>query len=207
MSIRKTLSWLYHLCIKRDIVGPMSLSKYGSIGKNTILYKPAVTDRNKKLIEIGDNTTILTGSRFQIYPKTSESNSHIKIGSNCYFGYRNTILAGGNIDIEDGVLMASDILISSENHSANPESNIYYMDQPLICADVRICEGSWIGEKVCILPGVIIGKKCIIGAGAVVTKSVPDYSIAVGSPARVIKKYDFEQHRWTKISDKAGVKK
>lgn len=47
-----------------------------------------------------------------------------------------------------------------------------------------------------VMPGVTIGKKCVIGAGAIVTKDIPDYSIAVGNPARVIKEYDFEEHEW-----------
>ena len=123
-------------------------------------------------------------------------NSEIVIGDNCYIGYNNSFLAGGDIVLEDGVLLASNILITSENHSANPESNQYFMDQELICNSVHIGEGSWIGERVCILPGVTIGKKCVIGAGSVVTKSIPDYCIAAGSPARVLKEYDFETHTW-----------
>lgn len=70
------------------------------------------------------------------------------------------------------------------------------MDQKLSCKNVIIDDGCWIGEKVCILPGVRIGKKSIIGAGAIVTKSIPDYSIAVGNPARVIKYYNFDKKRW-----------
>ncbi|MCR5188785.1 MAG: hypothetical protein K6C97_07595 [Treponema sp.] len=54
----------------------------------------------------------------------------------------------------------------------------------------------WIGEMVSILPGVEIGKGAIIGANAVVTKSIPKYSIAVGNPAKVIKKYNFETKLW-----------
>ena len=195
---REKLSWLYHLIVKRDIIGPMGKMKYGHIGNNTILYRPSITD-NEKLINIGDNTTILRGIRLQLYPKQSESKSSIHIGNKCYIGYNNSFLAGGKIIIEDHVLMASNILISSENHSMNPEDKKYYMDQPLTCADVKICEGTWIGEKVCILPGVTVGKKCIIGASSGVTHSIPDYCIAAGNPARVIKQYSFEQHKWFKV--------
>ena len=92
--------------------------------------------------------------------------------------------------------MASNVLISSENHGINPESDIPYMDQDLIVGDVVIKDGVWIGQNVCILPGVTIGEKAIVGAGSVVTKSIPDYCIAVGNPARVIKKYNFEKHKW-----------
>ena len=147
---------------------------------------------------IGNQTTILNGVRMQVYNDLTGEQSKIKIGDNCYIGYNNTFLAGGNITLEDGVLMASNILISSENHSINPESPDYYMNQKLSCAPIIVGEGTWIGEKVSILSGVTIGKKCVIGAGSIVTKDIPDFSIAVGSPAKVIKKYNFNTHEWEK---------
>jgi lipopolysaccharide O-acetyltransferase len=101
--------------------------------------------------------------------------------------------------IGNSVLIASNVLISSENHGMNPESDIPYMDQDLIARDVVIKDGAWIGQNVCILPGVTIGEKSIIGAGSIVTKSIPDYCIAAGNPAKVIKKYDFSSHKWVSI--------
>ena len=97
------------------------------------------------------------------------------------------------------MLIASNVLISSENHGTDPESDIPYSGQPLLSAPVFIGEGCWIGERVMILPGVTIGKKCIIGAASVVTKDVPDYCIALGSPAKVVKKYNFETHEWERV--------
>ena len=125
----------------------------------------------------------------------------INIGNNCYIGFGFTILAGtgAKINIGNDVLIASNVLITNENHGINPDDLNEYMNQKLYCKNVSIGDGCWIGEKVCILPGVNIGKKCVIGAGAIVTKSVPDYSIAVGNPARVIKKYDFNKHSWENI--------
>ncbi len=73
------------------------------------------------------------------------------------------------------------------------------MDQPLILGNVKIGEGCWLGENVLVLPGKKIGKKCIIGAGAVVSHDIPDYSLAVGNPARVVKKYDFVEHQWKSV--------
>ena len=101
--------------------------------------------------------------------------------------------------IGNGVLMASNILITSENHSIDPSSDMYYSKQELCCKPVTIKDGCWIGEKVCILPGVVIGKKSVIGAGSIVTNSIPDYCIAVGSPAKIIKKYDFISNSWEKV--------
>lgn len=123
----------------------------------------------------------------------------IKIGDNVYAGNRVSILVGDEIVIGNDVLIASDVCITSENHQTNPEEKKSYGKQPLIIKPVRIGDGCWIGEKSIILPGVSIGKRSVIGAGSIVTKDVPDYCIAVGNPAKVIKKYDFKNHIWEKL--------
>lgn len=149
-------------------------------------------------IEIGKETIILANSRIQNFYLDGKEPS-IKIGNRCYICYYFTLLNASKVEIGNNVLIASHVLITSENHSMNPMSNTPYMDQPLTSAPVVIGDGCWIGEKTCILPGVFIGKKCIIGAGSVVTKSIPDYCIAVGNPARVIKKYNFNTKNWENI--------
>ena len=191
----KRLKRLYHIIVKRDIVTALYTKKFEKFGHDSVLYHPLCI-RGRENICIGNQTTILNGVRMQVYNDLTGKQSKIKIGDNCYIGYNNTFLAGGNITLEDGVLMASNILISSENHSINPESPDYYMNQKLSCAPIIVGEGTWIGEKVSILSGVTIGKKCVIGAGSIVTKDIPDFSIAVGSPAKVIKKYNFNTHEW-----------
>ena len=72
-------------------------------------------------------------------------------------------------------------------------------DRKLSAKPVIIHDDVWIGEMVSILPGVEIGKGSIIGANSVVTKYIPDYSIAAGNPAKVIKQYNFNTKRWEKI--------
>ena len=98
------------------------------------------------------------------------------------------------------MLIASNVLIASENHGMDPECGIPYMDQELSSSPVSIGDGCWIGERVTVLPGVSIGAGAIIGAASVVSKDIPAHSIALGSPAKVVKKYDFDLHRWVKIS-------
>ena len=197
MKKMERLKRLYHIIVKRDIVTALYTKKFEKFGHDSVLYHPLCI-RGRENICIGNQTTILNGVRMQVYNDLTGKQSKIKIGDNCYIGYNNTFLAGGNITLEDGVLMASNILISSENHSINPESPDYYMNQKLSCAPIIVGEGTWIGEKVRILSGVTIGKKCVIGAGSIVTKDIPDFSIAVGSPAKVIKKYNFNTHEWEK---------
>ena len=151
----------------------------------------------KKLsqIKFGNNVRLGEFTRINCYSK----NGKIVFGNNVYAVNRNSFLVGGNIIIGNNTLLGSDICITSENHGMEVESDLNFGKQPLICRDVVIGDGCWISEKVIILPGVHIGKKCVIGAGAVVTKDIPDYSIAVGNPARVIKKYNFETKVWEKL--------
>ena len=169
--------------------------KFGSFGvRSSIGYPSIITDESKTFI--GEGTTILSHSRIQNFSNRADGVEGIYIGNNCYLGFGLSLLNASKITIGNSVLMASNILISSENHGMNPESDVPYMDQDLTARDVVIMDGAWVGQNVCILPGVTIGKKAIVGAGSVVTKSIPDYCIAVGNPARVVKRYNFETHMW-----------
>jgi acetyltransferase-like isoleucine patch superfamily enzyme len=94
---------------------------------------------------------------------------------------------GGTISIEDDVLLGSAVHIYVNNH--------YFLDSSLPIIDqghspprsVSVETGAWIGAGAIILPGVSIGRNSVIGAGAIVTKDIPPFSVAVGNPARVIK--------------------
>ncbi|MFZ0597968.1 MAG: DapH/DapD/GlmU-related protein, partial [Flavobacterium sp.] len=128
----------------------------------------------------------------------------IKIGENVQINDYVHIGAVGSITIGNNVLMASKIYISDHNHGSYDDiSSDHPMSIPIerqsICKPVIIDDNVWIGESVCILPGVTIGKGCVIGALSVVTKDIPDYSIAAGNPAKVVKKYDFEINKWIRI--------
>lgn len=103
------------------------------------------------------------------------------------------------ISIEDNCLLADEIQIFTSNHGMNPELEGSYADQPLETGKVIIQKGCWIGSRVTILPGVTVGEKAIIGTNSVVTKDIPPYSIAVGIPARVVKKWNFETHSWERV--------
>lgn len=164
--------------------------------KSSIQYPALISSPSK--ISVKENTIILKNARIQNYDNKIEGVDGIYIGKGCYLGFNTSLLNGGKILIGDNVLIASNVLISSENHGMDPESPIPYMDQPLLSKDVVIGDGVWIGQNVCVLPGVNIGEKTIIGAGAIVTKSIPSYCIAVGNPAHIIKKYNLSTHSWEK---------
>ena len=97
------------------------------------------------------------------------------------------ILDCAHVTIGDRVFLASGVSLITATHETSLQSrrdNIEYAEP------ITIGDDCWLGANVTVLPGVTIGKGCTIGAGAVVQKSIPDYSVAVGVPAKVIKKVD-----------------
>jgi lipopolysaccharide O-acetyltransferase len=109
------------------------------------------------------------------------------------------------VKIGNNVLIASKVFISDHSHGRydgidQDSPDTIPKDRKLFCKPVIIEDNVWIGEFVSILPGVTIGKGSIIGTMSVVNKSIDAYSIAVGCPARVIKRYDFDQKKWIRIN-------
>lgn len=156
---------------------------------------------NGKYISIGSNSVIGRYSKLQCFDKFNGKEYYplIMIGNNCSLGQNVTIWSADKVILEDDVTIASYCTIVNENHGINPEDSLSYRHQCLTTSPIRIGYGTWIGERCCILPGVEIGKKCVIGSGSIVTKSIPDFSMAVGNPAKIIKRWNFTTHRWEKI--------
>ncbi|KAL3419389.1 maltose O-acetyltransferase [Phlyctema vagabunda] len=110
---------------------------------------------------------------------------NITIGSNCYANMGLKIFDSGIVTIGDFVWIAPDVSIHTDSHAVDPverrEKSI------LFAKPVTIESDCWIGAAVRIMPGVRIGRGCTIGAGAVVTKDIPAYSLAVAVPAKVVR--------------------
>ncbi|MFD2905926.1 acyltransferase [Sphingobacterium anhuiense] len=118
------------------------------------------------------------------------------IGDHTRIGIGNTII--GPVTIGNEVNIGQHVLISGLNHNYEDiQSTI--ASQGVTVAPVSIGDDVWIGGNVVILSGISIGQHAVIGAGSVVTKDIPAYSVAVGNPARVVKVYDFNLNAWVKI--------
>jgi len=104
-----------------------------------------------------------------------------------------------SIQIGNHVLIAPDVFITDHNHGRDPLDEMGYARQPLDVRPVIIEDCVWLGQRVCVMPGVTIGAHSIIGANSVVTHDIPAYCIAVGSPARVVKRWNFEENQWEKV--------
>jgi len=147
---------------------------------------------------IGENSRLLCWSVYYSAQPPQQLYPDLRIGKNFHATRNLTIQCAGNITIGDDVLVASDVFIINYNHGLSPLT-ASYLENKLDVSEVVIGNGVWLGNNVVVLPGVHIGEKAIIGAGSVVTKDVPPYSIAVGNPAKVIKKYNNKTQQWENI--------
>ena len=134
----------------------------------------------------------LTGTQvdksFRCFPPFyTDCGKNIKIGKNVFINACCRFQDQGGIEIGDGSLIGHNTTIATLNHDFNPDKRANLHPSP-----VKIGKNVWIGSDSTILPGVEIGDGAVIGAGSIVTKNVPANSIAVGSPARVIKKIEIK---------------
>ncbi|MCC8423760.1 DapH/DapD/GlmU-related protein [Mucilaginibacter sp. UR6-11] len=126
----------------------------------------------------------------------------VTIGNHTLIGMRNTII--GPVAVGNNVIFAQNIVTSGLNHEYR-DVNKPINQQKTIIAQIIIEDDCWIAANAVITAGVTIGKHSVIAAGAVVTKSVPPYSIAAGNPAKVIKKYDFEINEWVSVKNETLI--
>ncbi|WP_428331026.1 acyltransferase [Mucilaginibacter sp.] len=120
----------------------------------------------------------------------------VSIGNNAGIGLSNVII--GPVKIGNYVMLAQNIVISGLNHGYE-DINLPPRVQKVVTKQITIEDNVWIGANCVVTAGVTIGKHSVIGAGSVVTKNIAPYSVAVGNPARVIKKYNFETSSWEKV--------
>jgi acetyltransferase-like isoleucine patch superfamily enzyme len=109
----------------------------------------------------------------------------IKIGKNVFINHACTFLDMGGITIEDDAFIGPKVNLITENHPLDPANR-----KALIAKPIVVKRNAWIGAAATIMPGVTIGENSVVAAGAVVTKDVPDNTIAGGVPAKIIKKLD-----------------
>ncbi len=151
---------------------------------------------NRGCIELGKNVKVRPGTGLYCNKKCS-----LVLGDNCEIGRDSTIASHNKVFFGKGVLTGPHVFISDYNHEYQDINvPIYKQGDRMSSGDsIFIDDGSWLGTNVVIVGNVHIGKNCVIGANSVVTKDIPDYSVAVGIPARVIKKYNLTTKAWERV--------
>jgi acetyltransferase-like isoleucine patch superfamily enzyme len=178
---------------------------FGSYGKDVYIESGVVINR-PRFVHLGDHVRIKRNTSINLHPKDKRSKEGILfVGNDVIISEGCIISACNRIVIEENVGISPYVMII--DNSRKPGDVIRpSKEQEIQAGSVHIGADSWIAYNACILPNVTIGRHCIIGALSVVNNDIPPYSVAVGSPARVVKQFDFGRKEWVKINPDKGPK-
>lgn len=165
--------------------------RFGRFGEGSIICFPQNTIFNEAYIRIGAGTMIgpqVTLSAGMVPGQACLTDPVVTIGDRCLIGKGSGIVGHFKIEIGDDVWTGHHVYITDQNHGyEDVDRPISEQSQPEKA--VSIGDGSWLGHGTVVLPGSRIGKHVTVGANSVVTGEIPDFSVAVGSPAKVIRRY------------------
>lgn len=172
--------------------GTDAAEAFGSFGAGSYIAFPVATMFGTSSIHVGEGT--LVGRSCTLMVGYTPHDEHLPeralvIGDRCVFGAGSTITAHESIEIGDDVWCGQRVFISDASHGyQDPETPIGR--QLGAHHPVSIGSGSWIGHGAMILPGTCIGRNVVVGAGSVVRGDVPDHSVVVGVPAKVVRRLE-----------------
>lgn len=191
-----------------------TLPKFGNTPKNLRIDLPRRITNPQRMflgddIRLGPGSLLVAITHYPTVPMQhpekkqvgQEFSPRIAIGNRVTATGNLTIAAMSEITIEDDVMFASNINVTDGLHGYENANEPYKYQKMSRIAPIQIKRGCWIGQNVVILPGVTIGELTIVGANSIVTKSIPDRCIAVGTPAKVIKKWDEPSQSWVSVGD------
>ena len=164
-------------------------ARFGAFGAGSLLRYPLGAVYNERYIRIGRGTLIgpdVALAAGMLPGQAMVTDPVISIGDRCLIGRGSGIVGHLSIEIGDDVYTGHYVYITDQNHGYDrtdvPISRQSQPERPVV-----IGSGSWIGHGAVVLPGARIGVGCVIGANSVVSGTIPDHSIAVGAPARVVR--------------------
>lgn len=161
-------------------------------GKGSVIYRSVRKDLPPfNLFQLGKYSVI------EDYSCLNNSVGDIIIGDYCRIGLSNTVI--GPITIGNRVNISQNVVLIGLDHNYH-DVHKGIIEQGVTTSPINIGDDTIIGANTIVLSGITIGKHCFIGAGCLVNKDIPDYTVAVGNPVRIIKQYDFNQEKWIRIN-------
>lgn len=189
---------IWFLKIPRNIILSLrygiSPSKHVCFGKNVRIVNPQYVDMGGQVFIDDDVELCVNQTMPGVTPK-------LLIGNRVHFGKMNRIGCDNKIVIEDDVLFAPHVHISDRNHGFEDIHTSISRQKVTSKGPVVIGAETWLGFGCQVMSGVKIGRHCVIAAGAVVVKDVPDYCVVGGNPARILKQYNLMTNKWEKYDD------
>lgn len=160
-------------------------------GKGAVIRRTARTDIFPfHKFSIGHQSTI------EDFCTVNNGVGNVIIGDDSRIGIGSVLI--GPVTIGDQVILAQNVVLSGLNHGYQ-DINVPIRKQKVTVGRITVEDEVWIGANAVLTAGVTIGKHSVVAGGAVVTKSIPPYSVAAGNPAKVIKKYDFKKGEWVRV--------
>lgn len=181
---RRLVQWRFRRWLRREVQS----ARFAGFGAGTVIHPPlTVTHRDR--VVVGERTYVLAGSWLAC--ATDRPGARITIGDGTYLGRDLTIHCGASVSIGDDVMGSDRLLITDLQHV--PGAGGARLDEP---RPVRIEDGVFLGTGAIVLPGVTVGARSLVAAGAVVAQDVPPNSVVAGNPARVVRHYDRATAGW-----------
>jgi acetyltransferase-like isoleucine patch superfamily enzyme len=173
------------IALRAKLTRPYWRGRFHAFGEHAIVHRPGSVFGAHK-ISIGSSSLILAGCYLSVEtPAWDTAGPVLTIGDRVGIRPYCMISASESIVIEDDVIIgAFSSLIDSDHTFAEGRPNV--MHNSVATGPIRVGRGTWLAERVAVLRGASIGRCCIVGANSVVRGELPDYAIAVGSPAKVV---------------------
>ena len=151
-----------------------SMRKTAKVGRKAIVLGWPTIDATN--LEVGDEFKVWSGHRQTLISGCGR----IRIGDRCFVNCGTVLISVLEVEIGNDVALANEVyILDSNSHGVEGREHVE--------APVRIGDGSWLGARAMVLPGVTIGKRVVVAAGSVVTRDVPDDVLVAGNPARVVR--------------------
>lgn len=180
---------------------------FASIGRNVSFHYTSKVDRPRaSRISLGNSSSLREYAWLNIADDDPTGEPLIVLDENCHIGFASIVSAKNGVHLERDVLVGQHVIIVDHNHGYE-DILVPVLKQGITeGGTIRIGQGSWIGHGaaiICPRGELTIGRNCVIAVNSVVTRSIPDYSLVVGMPARVIRQYDPESGAWIMGSKEA----
>ena len=192
----RVVDWGWHLVRVAGAIGPGSprAARFAGFGDGSVVCFPA-TVVNEGSIELGSKVIIAAGATISAGWGLGQEGLRgviVRIGDRSLIGGGSTVIGHELIDIGADVWTGRNVHVTDMNHGYS-RVDTPICEQWLRPEAITIGDGSWLGHGVVVLPGARIGRHVAVGANSVVIGALPDFSVAVGTPARVVRRYDPER--------------
>ena len=188
-AVGRALADLYRLGVRgrSKLFSLLVAGAFDSFGANSVLQLP-IRLSGEQRIAIGSRVFVGAGCWFQVLKGESDGVA-LTIGDGSAIAGYCVLSAAASIRLGRDVALARNVYIADHTHAYDDPTRPIHEQGITQVKPVEIADGAWLGENVVVLPGVRVGRGSVIGANAVVTKDIPDYSLAMGAPARVIRRF------------------